>query len=288
LQLIRRPLDGHRYCGAENQGDRDMTAKKIVKLSNILCIISVIALCYWVFTFIVMNVFGLKVFRKNLTETFYLSILGILALMFGALITNIMFNLTRIAEKHNSDTTDLKQTNKIILICFIALFPIITILLFAGDYLTANKKERMLVQSAESIVVSNKNIIDEIINYDFTKKWISNASTKLQLLSKMDRNYKNISILVSDSIDNVPVFLIFNSYDYTTKDSQHEPDKVNFVFQSDIKQREYLEKVFQNNFLEKNFSAYDGNYEMFYPIKHKDKIIVLYFQDRQQYGKIGS
>ena len=267
----------------------DMTAKKIVKLSNILCIISVIALCYWVFMFIVMNVFGLKVFRKNLTETFYLSILGILALMFGALITNIMFNLTRIAEKHNSDTTDLKQTNnKIILICFIALFPIITILLFAGDYLTANKKECMLVQSAESIVVSNKNIIDEIINYDFTKKWISNASTKLQLLSKLDRNYKNISILVSDSIDNVPVFLIFNSYDYTTKDSKYEPNKVNFIFQSDIKQREYLEKVFQNNFLEKNFSAYDGNYEMFYPIKHKDKIIVLYFQDRQQYGKIGS
>ena len=266
-----------------------MTSKKIVKLSNILCIISVIALCYWVFMFIVMNVFGLKVFRKNLTETFYLSILGILALMFGALITNIMFNLTRIAEKHNSDTTDLKQTNnKIILICFIALFPIITILLFAGDYLTANKKEHMLVQSAESIVVSNKNIIDEIINYDFTKKWISNASTKLQLLSKLDRNYKNISILVSDSIDNVPVFLIFNSYDYITKDSKHEPDKVNFVFQSDIKQREYLEKVFQNNFLEKNFSAYDGNYEMFYPIKHRDKIIVLYFQDRQQYGKIGS
>lgn len=85
-----------------------MTSKKIVKLSNILCIISVIALCYWVFMFIVMNVFGLKVFRENLTETFYLSILGILALMFGALITNIMFNLTRIAEKHNSDTTDLK------------------------------------------------------------------------------------------------------------------------------------------------------------------------------------
>lgn len=266
-----------------------MTAKKIVKLSNILCIISVIALCYWVFTFIVMNVFGLKVFRKNLTETFYLSILGILALMFGTLITNVMFNLTRIAEKHNNDTADLTHThNKIILICFIALFPIITILLFSGDYLTAHKKEHMLVQSAESIVVSNKNIINEIINYDFTKEWIDNASAKLRLLSKLDRNYTNISILVSDSIDDVPVFLIFNRYDYTTKDSEHEPDKVNFVFQSDIKQREYLEKVFQNNFLEKSFSAYDGNYEMFYPIKYNEKIIVLYFQDRQQYGKIGS
>ena len=266
-----------------------MTAKKIVKLSNVLCIISVISLCYWVFTFIVIDVFGLKVFRKNLTEIFYLSILGILALMFGALITNVMFNLTRIAEKHNSDTIDLKQTNsKIFLICFITLFPIITIILFLGDYLTTNKKERMLLQSAESIVGSNKNVIDEIVNYEFTKEWIDNAASRLKLLSKLDRNYKNISVLVSDVIDDVPVFLIFDRYYYTTKDGEHDLDKVNFVFQSDIKQREYLEKVFQNNLLEKNFSAYNGNYEMFYPIHCNGKIIILYFQDKQQYGKIGS
>ncbi len=264
-----------------------MTAKRIVKLSNVLCIISVIALCYWVFTFIVMNVFGLKVFRENLTETFYLSILGILALMFGALITNVMFNLTRIAEKHNNDTADSKQTgNKISLICLISLFPIITILLFSGDYLTTRKKERMLVQSAESIVVSNKNVIDEIINYEFSKEWINNTSAKLKLLSKLDRNYENISILVNDSIDGVPVFLMFDNYYYIKNDSK--PDKVDFVFQSDIKQREYLKKVFQNNFLEKKFSAYDGNYEIFYPIKYNNKIIVLYFQDRQRYGKVGS
>lgn len=266
-----------------------MTAKKIVKLSNVLCIISVIALCYWVFTFIIINVFSLKVFRKNLTEIFYLSILGILALMFGALITNVMFNLTRIAEKHNNDTIDLKQTNsKILLICFVTLFPIITIILFSGDYMTANKKERMLLRSAESIIGSNKNVIDEIVNYEFTKEWIDNVASRLKLLSKLDRNYKNISVLVSDVIDDIPVFLIFDRYYYTTKDGEHELDKVDFVFQSDIKQREYLEKVFQNNFLEKNFSAYGGNYEMFYPIKHNGKIIIFYFQDKQHYGKIGS
>ncbi|WP_024467621.1 helix-turn-helix domain-containing protein [Treponema pedis] len=163
---------------------------------------------------------------------------------------------------------------------------IITILLFSGDYLTTRKKERMLVQSAESIVVSNKNVIDEIINYEFSKEWINNTSAKLKLLSKLDRNYENISILVNDSIDGVPVFLMFDNYYYIKNDSK--PDKVDFVFQSDIKQREYLEKVFQNNFLEKKFSAYDGNYEMFYPIKYNNKIIVLYFQDRQRYGKVGS
>ena len=252
-----------------------------------LCIISVIALCYWVFTFIVMNVFGLKVFRENLTETFYLSILGILALLFGALITNIMFNLTRIAEKHNSDTADIKQTSsKILLACFLIVFPLLALLLFLGDYVTTHKKERILVQSAESIVAGNKTVIDELAHYEFTKEWINNTVAHLNLLSKLDRNYADVSIVVSDVINDAPVFLIFERYYYLKNDD--DLNKVNFVFQSDIKQRKYLEKVFQNNTLEKNFSAFDGYYEMFYPIKCQDKIIVLYFQDRQQYGKIGS
>lgn len=153
-----------------------MNAKRIVKLSNILCIIAVIALSYWVFTFIIMNVFGLKVFKENITETFYLSILGILALMFGALITNVMFNLTRIAEKHNNDTTDSKRSsNRVLVLSFILLFPAITIFLFTGDYLTARKKEKMLIGSAESIVVDNKKVIDEIMDYEFTKEWIDNT-----------------------------------------------------------------------------------------------------------------
>lgn len=266
-----------------------MTAKKIVKLSNVLCIISVIALCYWVFTFIVMSVFGLKVFRENLTQTFYMSIFGILALMFGALITNVMFNLTRIAEKHNNDPDETKQhSSKIFLIIFIAFFPIATILLFSGDHLTTKKKERMLIKSAESIVENNKTIVDEIVNYEFTKDWIKNTALQLKLLSKLDKNYQNVSLIVNDTIDSVPVFLIFDSYYYVSKYSDINTTKVDFVFQADMKQREYLGKVFQDKLLKKNFSAYDGKYELFYPIQHNGKIIILYFQDRQRYGKIGS
>ena len=78
-----------------------MNLKTLVKLSNIIGTISIILLIYWVFTFVSIQVFGLRVFRENMTETFYMSVLGILALMSGALIINVMFNLTRIAEKHN-------------------------------------------------------------------------------------------------------------------------------------------------------------------------------------------
>ncbi len=70
-----------------------MNPKQLVRLSNIIGIISIVLLIYWVFIFITIEVFGLKVFRENLTETFYMSVLGILALMTGALIINIMFNI---------------------------------------------------------------------------------------------------------------------------------------------------------------------------------------------------
>ena len=41
-----------------------------------------------------------------------MSVLGILALMAGALIINIMFNLTRIAQKHNEDKTTTSNSKK--------------------------------------------------------------------------------------------------------------------------------------------------------------------------------
>jgi len=97
-----------------------MNNKKLIKLSNIIGIISIILLIYWVFIFIAITVFDLKVFRENMTETFYLSVFGILALMFGALMINIMLNLTRIAEKHNdNEQNQIKKKSKKLSILFI-------------------------------------------------------------------------------------------------------------------------------------------------------------------------
>lgn len=89
-----------------------MNNKFLVKLSNAIGLISIVLLVYWVFTFIVITVFNFKVFRENMTETFYLSVLGIIALMLGSLIINIMLNLTRIAEKHNKDVELKKSGSK--------------------------------------------------------------------------------------------------------------------------------------------------------------------------------
>lgn len=120
-----------------------MNNKSLVRLSNIIGITSIILLVYWVFIFISITVFGFKVFKENLTETFYLSIIGILALMFGALIINIMFNLTRIAEKHNHDELNIeKSKSKKLGLLFGLSFPLVFLILFCGDYLTSIKKKK--------------------------------------------------------------------------------------------------------------------------------------------------
>ena len=61
-----------------------MDTKLLVKISNIIGLVATILLVYWIFTFILTQVFGLKIFREHLTNSFQLSIFGILALMAGA------------------------------------------------------------------------------------------------------------------------------------------------------------------------------------------------------------
>ena len=45
-----------------------MDNRKLVKLTNVIGIVSVLLLVYWVFAFILAQVFGVKVFREHITE----------------------------------------------------------------------------------------------------------------------------------------------------------------------------------------------------------------------------
>ncbi|MEC5395594.1 hypothetical protein [Bergeyella sp. RCAD1439] len=265
-----------------------MTPKNIVKLSNTIGIISIILLVYWVFIFVCITVFGLKVFRENLTETFYLSVIGILALMLGSLILNLMFNLTRIAEKHNSDKTEaLNANSKKLGLIFALSFPMVFGLLFGGDYLTAKKKEKMLVNSAKSIIESNAKKTAKLVNYSFDKQWIIEADDILNLYAKTDKHFPYVSLLVVDSLDHSEVFLGFRNY-YGKRNDTIQPLKKEFIQETTSQEREYLRQVFHGGHRDIRFSASDGRYELFYPYSKDGKTIVLYFSDYQQYGKIGS
>ena len=264
-----------------------MNNKTLVRISNIIGIISIILLVYWVFTFILIEVFGLKVFRENMTETFYLSVIGILALMLGALIINIMFNLTRIAQKHNIDETQ-KPIAKKLIWSLMAIFPIIAILLFGGDFLTSQKKENLLIKSAKSIIETNESKSNKLIDYQFDEKYIIETSKTLALFSDTDKNVPSVTVIVKDTIDKSPVFLGFNEYYNGNLKDTISPKKIDFIQKTTEPERKYLNSVFNSNNSEIRYSSHDGNYELFYPYKKGNKKIILYFSDQQRYGKIGS
>lgn len=265
-----------------------MNSKALVRLSNVIGITSIILLVYWVFIFISITVFGLKIFRENLTETFYLSVVGILALMLGALIINVMFNLTRIAEKHNQDYIENTQkTSKKFGLVFGLSFPLIFLLLYGGDYLTYSKIEKMLISSAKSIVENNMEKSNKLVNYSFNEKWINQTDNILDLYSKTDKNFPYVSVIVADSIDKSKVYLGFR-HNYSKTNDTIFPTKKDFIQQTTEEERVYLKNVFYKNINEVRFSASDGQYELFYPYFKNGKKIVLYFSDYQRYGKLGS
>lgn len=264
-----------------------MNAKQIVKLSNIIGITSILLLAYWVFTFILIQVFGLKVFRENMTETFYLSVLGILALMSGSLIINLMFNLTRIAEKHNLDEIN-KNSSRSSFITLLLIFPLITLILFGGDYLTSSKKEKMLIESANSIVNNNTSNNDKLLNYTFSKKYLKETAYTLKILSSTDKNFPSVTLIVKDSLKGSPVYLGFNSYFRESIKEEIQPQKADYIYETTKEEREYLKSVFDKNNNELRYSSHDGNYELFYPYKKNGKTIIIYFSEQQRYGKLGS
>ncbi len=270
---------------------RQMNLRTLVKISNIVAGIAIILLIYWVFTFISVQVFGLRIFRENISEIFAMSILGLIALMSGALMINVMFNLTRIAEKHNQDPeVGVYRTSFKWIAAAVLSFPLLFGILFAGDYYTSKKKESMLVNSAKAIVETNIQRSDRMLDYKFDPAWLNETRDTLNFFEKTEKSFPNVSVIVKDSIENDQVFLAFREYadQYDENKVLIQPEKRSFLMKTNAAEREYLNRVFNEGSAEKRFSASDGNYELYYPYTKDGKTIVLYFSDYQRYGKMGS
>ncbi len=268
-----------------------MNLKFLVKLSNIVALVSILLLIYWVFIFVSVQVFGFRIFRENLSQTFGMSVLGVLALMGGSLMINVMFNLTRIAQKHNADPEiEMTPASKKWALVFAVSFPLLFGGLFAGDYLTSLKKENMLIQSAKAVLETNLEKTNRLVNYEFSDGWLSSTRDTLEFFEKTERNFPHVSVIVRDQLDGTPVFLAFRDYS-TAKNDKGEPippNKRSYLMTISKSDRDYLNKVFDDGHSETRFSAADGRYELFYPYEKDGKRIVLYFSDYQQYGKMGS
>lgn len=265
-----------------------MHPKLLVKLSNTIGLVSIILLMYWIFTFISIEVFGFKIFRENMTETFYLSIVGILALLAGALMINVMFNLTIIAEKHNNDASDHNspQVKKLIW-GFVLSFPLLFFLLYLGDFLSSRKKENMLVKTATALLQEHPKEIEQLLNYSFGEAWLKEMDEVMTLLAKKDENFPEIHLVVKDTINASSFYLHFEDYYYHPDDTT-PPIKKYYILKTNQAERNYLDKVFTEGDSKNRFSAHNGNYELFFPIRRNGKVFVFYFADYHNYGKFGS
>lgn len=285
-----------------------MNAKKLVKATNIIGMVAVTLLVYWVFALILIQVFGLKVFREHITEIFLMSILGIFAVMGGTLMLNIMLNLTRIAERGQEEEV---RGGRKTLYLLLAVFPLLAALLFGGNYLTIRQKRDILTQSSERIVKDNPAQIDVLTDYRFDLAYIKKSSEILDLMAKDDLSFKSAMIIVQDKIDNKPVYLAFSADSRLNVGGEAVPaasqnvegndnfvmdrngekvmvKKMDYVYSPNLKEREYLQKVFAGQTQEMRYEAEDGHYSLCHPYRKNGKTIVLCFSDYQEYGKIGS
>ena len=284
-----------------------MNAKKLVKATNIVGMVAVVLLVYWVFVLILSNVFGLKVFREYITEIFLMSILGIFAVMAGALILNIMLNLTRIAERGQEEES---KGGRKTLYLLLAVFPVLAALLFGGNYLTVQKKRQILTQSLERIVKDNPSQIKALADYRFDFAYIKKAALILELMSKEDSAFKAATVIVPDTIGNKQVYLAFsadshlsgideqvpnaqgvgddNGFVVTWNGNKETISKTQYLYAPHLSEREYLQRVFAGQTNEIRYEVKDGNYSLCHPYRQNGKTIVLCFSDYQQYGKIGS
>jgi hypothetical protein len=258
---------------------------QIIKISNYIGIFSIVLLIYWIFIFVAISIFDLKIFQKNITEIFLLSIFGILALLFGSLMINIMFNLSKISE--SIDKQEIKSTSKnklyVSLIIFILSFPLMLSLLFIGDKLNANKKKNYLISSASQLIYEYPQKIDLIMNYSFDKKYLETAETILNIFSKTDINFPYMSIIVKDTVQGLPIFLKIRDLDLD-KNNQKIMDKIQYIYSCSKEERDYLNSVFYEKNSACKFNYNNGNYELFFPVKKNNKIIVIYLTKSEQYG----
>ena len=253
-------------------------------------IFSLVLLVYWVFIFISITVFQFKVFRENITEIFYLSILGIMSCIVGALIANLMLNLQRIADRtqlgSRPESSLLSRDPRRLFVGFLVSLPAIFALLYAGDYLTTNRKQAHLVAPGQQLLSEYRTEVSQLADYTFDRPYVVKATRILTLLSKSTESFPTVSVIHKDMVGNSKVFLRFDHWRPWADGDEKDP--TDYLFAGSKDERAYLNSVFAGESTAYRFSAADGRYELYLPVETPEGSLVIYFSERRTYGKLGS
>ncbi|MCA0428433.1 MAG: hypothetical protein LCH37_13455 [Bacteroidetes bacterium] len=255
-----------------------LNPKTIVKLSNSIGLIAILLLLFWVFGFIVTEIFDLQLisFRK---EFFGISILALLSLMAGALILNIMFNLSRIASRGEPQSEDSPQKVKRLKWILLSGFPIVAIALFAGDNYykeTASKKslefaKHLQTQLAEEV---------ELEAYEFNKNWIGKSEKTLSFINQLNGRPGNLSLIWQDTLNGKKHFFSISEY-YENEEDSSAFEKETFLLLPNKEESEQFEKLLNGEQKTIQLERSGRNFESFIPFTQNKKTFILQFNEYQ-------
>ncbi|WP_137935851.1 hypothetical protein [Chitinivorax sp. B] len=262
----------------------------LIRTTNRLAIYSIFVLLYWVFVFMLITIFDLKIFRERTTESFFISLLGIFAMLGGAVVLNVMSNLSKIsaAIADKPGQAPVIQVGSRRQWLWVALsFPILAAALLGGDALSAQHKKNLLIHAAEKLIEENRNELATLAHYEFTQAYIDKADDVLGTIQRIDSNLPQVTLIMPDEIAGKRVFLSFGDKSYASE-SNKKPEKKRFIEPRTKDERDYLMAVFNHQYDGVRFEAERGNYRLYFPTTIANKRVVMYFTDYQQYGKLGS
>lgn len=264
----------------------------LIKATNWIAFYAAIALIYWVFIFLTITVFDLRIFRERMTEMFFLSLLGIFAVLGGSIILNIMSNLSKISAAVSasipiSDPASAKNF-RLYLLLFLFSFPLLVTILFAGNELSSQRRKNFLIASAEKIISENQPLLATLSNYQFSINYMESVSRTLTILNKIDKHFPEIMVIIPDTIDGKNLFLGFSERQNSHLEKDNKLEKSKYIYSTSKEERDYLEQVFAGRQVNYKFNTEKGSYRLYFPTTVDGRKIVLYFSDFQRYGKLGS
>ncbi len=266
-----------------------MNAKTYVKISNVIGLVSIILLVLWVFSFILIEVFDLLIFKKNMTETFMMSILALIAVLAGSLFVNVMFNLTRIADKHNADETKKISTKAVVAV--ITVFPLVAAILFTGNYFTEQKKERFMLESTKNYIEKSKTTKALLKDVKFNEEWVDELARELKVFKTSELNFDNPSVILYLNLDGEEKYYQVHNYNtYRYNELQDTIPIYLHRYEEHFNRfdTEYYEQVFKNGSKENRFIRDGKNFILEYPYTYDSTTVIIHTSDYQNYGKFGS
>ena len=255
-----------------------LNPKTIVKLSNSIGLFSILLLIFLVFGFIVSVIFNLQFisFRK---DYFGISILAVLSLMAGALILNIMFNLSRIASRGEPVAEDNPQKVKRLKWILLSGFPVVAIALVAGDNYSKEISSKKSLEFAKHLQAQLAEE-EKFGAYEFSKNWIDKSEKNLSFINQLNGRPGNFALIWQDTLNNKKHFFSISEY-YENEEDSSAFEKETFMLHPDNEEAERIEKILNGELKTIQQERNGRNFESLIPFKQNKKTFILQYIEYQ-------